>query len=473
MASKKKGGTKANDLYAADLSPLENRVALFFRSQRYGEAMGQADLALDLSDEEVKELVSGEEKDAILADMEKAGFKLPEKAADRAQAARAKAVEKAIESLVKAGVLTRIEMDEPGKVGLGYYYSAKRSPNRKTGDVKMVPLSSLIVKETLQARAGGINEKKVADYTEVADQLPAGRAFRVEGKDYVTEGFHRLKAWANAGFDMVPMEIINGTIEEAKLDAIGANAEHGFARTGDDIKRACGMFLAMPGKKNSSIAAVADAVKCSWATADRYVKALKREAGESPTKPKTVTNKRGKEQKVQSGGKAKTDTDAPASDQPADTAPPSPADTGVVDKLGNPVPAELVPAFTDTRFQDALQNVYQNLNYLREFRADGYSVSSLTVKEVAGLVGDVEFKLDTLQQSAPHAVCPSDAAAVLPELKAAVRRKWLNVAEWLAYNKATKGKKAAEPALTLSPESQGDNQQAQPEQPADAPATAA
>jgi hypothetical protein len=429
---------------------LADRILSYFRVQPYGTPQGLEGLSADLSDHELKDFVGKDEVESILKRMENDKFVLPEKAADRPPVARRKAVENALDKLVRSGDLTRIKMDGPGQTGMGYYYSGPARPtgDESVGDLKELPIDQVRIDPKIQCRAKGVDPKRVDQYAADADKLPAVRVFHLpDGTYLLSRGFTRMAAWAKAGYKKVPVEVVKGDRDAAKLDAIGDNATHGAARTGDDIREAVGKYLSLPGRKNASVASVADAVKVSWATADRYVRALRRAAG-SAERPEKVTAKSGKEMSQPKAGDTATTAAAPATPAPdAEAAPPAPpADTGIKDRAGNPVPTELVPDFSDTRMRDSIGNILANLKFIRAVKPDGYALLSIPVKDRDGLLNDIEYHVATLQQALPYAVCPADASTFGDQFKTAVRRKWMDKAEWEAYQKVKAGQDGSLPA---------------------------
>lgn len=64
-----------------------------------------------------------------------------------------------------------------------------------------------------------------------------------DGKDYwLADGFHRLDAAKRAGIEKIACDVRMGTVRDAILHAVGANADHGVRRTNAD-KRAAVMRL--------------------------------------------------------------------------------------------------------------------------------------------------------------------------------------------------------------------------------------
>jgi hypothetical protein len=79
------------------------------------------------------------------------------------------------------------------------------------------------------------------DYAEAmarGDKFPPAKA-RYDGTDYwLSDGFHRHMAAELVGAVAMDLEVRPGTRRDAILDAVGANAAHGYRRTNADKRRA-------------------------------------------------------------------------------------------------------------------------------------------------------------------------------------------------------------------------------------------
>ena len=86
-----------------------------------------------------------------------------------------------------------------------------------------------------------INEDVVNDYSELLlddVQFPPIVVFNDGANYWLADGFHRWHANKKAGFTEVEVEIHNGTLRDAVLFSVGANAIHGIRRTNDDKRKA-------------------------------------------------------------------------------------------------------------------------------------------------------------------------------------------------------------------------------------------
>jgi predicted RNA methylase len=94
-----------------------------------------------------------------------------------------------------------------------------------------------------QARAA-MCQATIEAYQELLDALPPVTVFRdPDGVFWLVDGFHRVEAARRAGRDMLVGHVYEGTLREAVLHAVGANAEHGLPRTRADKQRAVERLL--------------------------------------------------------------------------------------------------------------------------------------------------------------------------------------------------------------------------------------
>lgn len=87
---------------------------------------------------------------------------------------------------------------------------------------------------------------------EYADAMTSGSAFppvtvfHDGGAYYLADGFHRIEAARIVGLDTIAAEVNPGTLRDAILHAVGANADHGKRRTNADKRRSVAMLLDDP-----------------------------------------------------------------------------------------------------------------------------------------------------------------------------------------------------------------------------------
>jgi hypothetical protein len=84
------------------------------------------------------------------------------------------------------------------------------------------------------------NQEIVDKYAELIIEgvtLPPIKVFRVNGVLKVTDGQHRCRAAKKAGRETIKAIIVEGSEQEALMDALGANAQHGLPRSNKDKRR--------------------------------------------------------------------------------------------------------------------------------------------------------------------------------------------------------------------------------------------
>lgn len=95
----------------------------------------------------------------------------------------------------------------------------------------------------IRAQASMDVAKEYAEAFERGDAFPPVKA-RYDGTHYwLTDGFHRIMAAELLGAVEMAVEVRPGTRRDAVLDAVGANAEHGFRRTNADKRQAVLVLL--------------------------------------------------------------------------------------------------------------------------------------------------------------------------------------------------------------------------------------
>lgn len=148
----------------------------------------------------------------------------------------------------------------------------------------------LVLDSRYQPRVS-IDTELVKEYAETMragwGPFPAVEVFRIGGKLYVVDGFHRVKAAALAKVEKIPANIRQGTPDDALLFCVQANSTHGLRRSNEDKRRAVEMLLDHPtfsqlGKKK--IAALAGV------SAPMVIDLVRKRAGE-----KTTTERRREE----------------------------------------------------------------------------------------------------------------------------------------------------------------------------------
>lgn len=108
--------------------------------------------------------------------------------------------------------------------------------------MKNVNINAIRIDGGTQARAS-LNESIVAEYADNLAALPPIILF-YDGSDYwLADGFHRYHAYRRANKASIAAGVREGTCQDAKLFAAGANGDHGLRRTNEDKRRAVEMVL--------------------------------------------------------------------------------------------------------------------------------------------------------------------------------------------------------------------------------------
>jgi hypothetical protein len=112
-----------------------------------------------------------------------------------------------------------------------------------------------------------ISQSTVDEYAEAmrdGANFPAVSVFTNGLSYWLADGFHRVLAAEAAGIDTITADIYKGTLRDAKLYAMGANANHGLRRTNADKRRAVEIALSdaewreLPNTEIANMCAVAE-----------------------------------------------------------------------------------------------------------------------------------------------------------------------------------------------------------------------
>jgi hypothetical protein len=117
-----------------------------------------------------------------------------------------------------------------------------------------------------------IDDQVVQDFTAA---MKGGAVFPpvvvfFDGTDHwLADGFHRLRAFEAAGINTALCEFRNGTLQEAKAFAAGANQTHGVRRSNEDKARAVMLALEVMADKSDKEIARHDGVGCDLVSKHR------------------------------------------------------------------------------------------------------------------------------------------------------------------------------------------------------------
>lgn len=104
----------------------------------------------------------------------------------------------------------------------------------------LVELKKIRIDAGTQSRVE-IDEQAVSDYHDVledGEDLPPITTFYDGIYYYVADGFHRYHAHKRSGRDMIECHVESGTVRDAVLFSLSANATHGLRRTTADKRKA-------------------------------------------------------------------------------------------------------------------------------------------------------------------------------------------------------------------------------------------
>ena len=227
--------------------------------------------------------------------------------------------------------------------------AAGQKPTRQT-----VALTQLVTTAGTQVRSE-ISESVVAEYVEAlgeGSRFPPVVVFRADGADVLADGFHRVRAYQEAGRDEIEADIYEGGPDEALWYALGANRAHGQRLNPTDKRRA--IELAYKAWPDISQVRIAAQVGCG----QQYVGKVRQQLTPMRKLPDTVVGRDGRRRpatrpakgrepsKTEDGGPPAASTPLPASggdrSQPAAVPLPAVATSPAADR--DPEPEERAPA---------------------------------------------------------------------------------------------------------------------------------
>ena len=108
-----------------------------------------------------------------------------------------------------------------------------------------LPLDAITLHPSTQARVE-LNQATVAEYAEVyraGGTLTDPKVFFDGAQYWLDDGHHSYFGARMAGRDSIVVDLVQGTLRDAILYAVGANAKHGLRRTAADKRKAVGLLL--------------------------------------------------------------------------------------------------------------------------------------------------------------------------------------------------------------------------------------
>lgn len=281
------------------------------------------------------------------------------------------------------------------------------------GRMVTLRLDAITLDPRLQCRAS-IDMATVDEY---AEAIKAGatrdgkppRIFEDRARNvyWCADGWHWWHGSAKAGKKSMDCFVVPGSFQDALRYAVGANATHGRPRTNEDKRRAIMACLEEKELENLSTREIAELCKVSRDLAERVRKDYN--SARNVEEPATRIGKDGKPQAASKSGGRSATTEEPAADLPEELGDATAADAEQPDELedakGRPIPARLVPVFSDAKF---LSNLVQGLGHLvteaKQFHENHKAGAFLSVQSVQIAVQNLQAALSTAR---PFIVCPA------------------------------------------------------------------
>tara|TARA_R110000868_G_scaffold18467_10_gene81189 strand:- start:5197 stop:6039 length:843 start_codon:yes stop_codon:yes gene_type:complete len=175
--------------------------------------------------------------------------------------------------------------------------------------MKEIKISDIRIDGGTQIRKE-LNLDKVNEYAQQMDdgvEFPPITVFFDGSSTWLAEGFHRLSSERQRGSTTIKANVINGTIEDATLFALGSN-KHGLNMSAEDYRRSIEIMLKHPKWSTWSNAQIAKHIGVSAMTVGR----VKKEREPLSTKAvKTYVDKHGNESTMDTSKIGKKPKDEP------------------------------------------------------------------------------------------------------------------------------------------------------------------
>lgn len=155
-------------------------------------------------------------------------------------------------------------------------------------EVKQVNIDLIDLSGSTQSRVES-NQDKVDEYAEAmqnGDNFPPVDLYFDGQRYWVGDGFHRIYACKSIGQTTVAAMVYQGTVRDALLHSVGANATHGLQRTNEDKRKAVLTLLNDEEWSKWSDRKIADKTGVTHKTVSKYRSEL---SGEFPQTERKVT----------------------------------------------------------------------------------------------------------------------------------------------------------------------------------------
>lgn len=165
---------------------------------------------------------------------------------------------------------------------------------------QQISIENIVVDKRFQSRVKGLDDAHVKDlmeaYERADSEIDCPRVWNLNGLGMVlTRGFHRIEALKRLGRKRVEVEVKNGDVADALVDAAGSNSGHGLKRTNADKCRCVEMVLEAHPDWSSRRVADEAGVSANFVGELRDKREAKAEdvSSDDTSAPKTRTDKRG------------------------------------------------------------------------------------------------------------------------------------------------------------------------------------
>ncbi len=259
-----------------------------------------------------------------------------------------------------------------------------------THSSQQISISAIRADAQAQARVA-MNADAIQEYKEAYDAgryLPPVVLYRDGPVFHLADGFHRHAAATAAGLVAILADVYEGTEQDARWHAIGANKTHGIRRTNADKRRAVEMALQL--RPEMSDEAIADHAGVSREYVNR-------------TRPQGVI-KSHPDHRIGKDGKRYTLPPPPP--RKGNPPPPRARAPKVVDAFGREVPANALPHWNRRdEIQEMLRRVSELRSVIRKARdnSDPLFLDCRSQDVVAWL----DNTYSELKSCLPYVVCPT------------------------------------------------------------------
>ena len=145
-----------------------------------------------------------------------------------------------------------------------------------------------------------VDKKTVTEYARAMEggaEFPPIVCFQVDGELILVDGFHRLGAYKKNGVEKIDADVRIGTLDEALMVAVRANAHEGLARTNADKEKAVKALLASAKWRGLTDIQIANEAAVAKSFVQKHRKASIHLASEATSTDTSRQSRRGKDGK--------------------------------------------------------------------------------------------------------------------------------------------------------------------------------